>query len=92
MRERLATIVLDGFWKNKRIVLFDTLLSPEMNEQLKKLNSPEPTTDKKTDEVIDGDEKSEKPEEVWFKFFIYLNFLFRRAMRSQSLLECPTTR
>lgn len=26
-----------GFWKNKRIVLYDTLLSKEMNEELKKI-------------------------------------------------------
>jgi hypothetical protein len=27
-----------GFWKNKRIVLYDTLLSPEMNDKLKEIN------------------------------------------------------
>jgi hypothetical protein len=64
-------LVSDGFWKNKRIVLFDTLLSPEMNEQLKALHNPQPTTDKKTDEIIDGDEK---PEEVCFRLFDRLIF------------------
>ncbi|KAI6182212.1 CAAX prenyl protease 1-like protein [Aphelenchoides bicaudatus] len=69
-----------GFWKNKRIVLFDTLLSKEMNEHLKSLHKTEPTTDKKTDEVVEGDEKpAEKQDEVCFIDSETTNFaLFRK--------------
>lgn len=62
-----------GFWKNKRIVLYDTLLSPEMNEHLKKMNNP---TDKKTDEVINEDIKkndSEQKEKVSFFIIFTVN-------------------
>jgi len=52
-----------GFWNNKRIVLYDTLLSPEMNEELKALHNP-PTTDKKTDEVINEEEKPVETEKL----------------------------
>lgn len=71
-----------GFWKNKRIVLYDTLLSPEMNEYLKKLNNP---TDKKTDEVnVDDVEQTDK---VRFNFYPHITITFRMILRKRSLLE-----
>ncbi|KAK0427765.1 hypothetical protein QR680_010415 [Steinernema hermaphroditum] len=46
-----------GFWKNKRIVIYDTLLSEEVNEQLKDLWGAK--NDKHKEEK-EGDEKMEK--------------------------------
>uniref|UniRef100_A0A0N4Z9F4 CAAX prenyl protease n=1 Tax=Parastrongyloides trichosuri TaxID=131310 RepID=A0A0N4Z9F4_PARTI len=51
-----------GFWKNKRIVLFDTLLSAEENEKLKAIIAEE-TKDKKVEEeetLKDSEERKGK--------------------------------
>lgn len=55
-----------GFWKNKRIVLYDTLLSEEMNAQLAKLEAEEKAAknDSKTDDEKDDEEKEESGKEV----------------------------
>lgn len=51
-----------GFWKNKRIVLYDTLLSEETNAQLAKIEEDEKIAKKgnKTDEKKDDEEKEEE--------------------------------
>uniref|UniRef100_A0A915CVI5 Ste24 endopeptidase n=1 Tax=Ditylenchus dipsaci TaxID=166011 RepID=A0A915CVI5_9BILA len=46
-----------GFWKNKRIVLYDTLLSREMNEELKKILEEE----NKSGAEVSQDSKEENP-------------------------------
>jgi STE24 endopeptidase len=51
-----------GFWKNKRIVLYDTLLSPEMNEQLKKGNN-QPIEEKKSEEEFSDEEEGSEEEQ-----------------------------
>ncbi|KAH7728345.1 Peptidase family M48 containing protein [Aphelenchoides avenae] len=49
-----------GFWKNKRIVLYDTLLSKEMNDELKKiLEEEEAAKGKKTEAKEPSEENKE---------------------------------
>lgn len=55
-----------GFWKNKRIVLFDTLLSEEMRDEVKKLieaEKAEKAKDKKPEEETINKEDTEKKSE-----------------------------
>jgi len=55
-----------GFWKNKRIVLFDTLLSEEMRDEVKKLieaEKAEKAKDKKPEEETINKEATEKKSE-----------------------------
>jgi STE24 endopeptidase len=47
-----------GFWKNKRIVLYDTLLSKELNEELKKIIEKE--NDKGKEEENKDESKSDE--------------------------------
>uniref|UniRef100_A0A1I7Z4B2 Ste24 endopeptidase n=2 Tax=Steinernema glaseri TaxID=37863 RepID=A0A1I7Z4B2_9BILA len=51
-----------GFWKNKRIVIYDTLLSEEANEQLKDLWGTK--EDEKKTEEKEGEEKKEKKRSI----------------------------
>ncbi|KAI1711110.1 peptidase family m48 domain-containing protein [Ditylenchus destructor] len=51
-----------GFWKNKRIVLYDTLLSQELNDQLTKLADEEKSKNgQKQSSGGESDTKSEEP-------------------------------
>lgn len=52
-----------GFWNNKRIVLYDTLLSPEMNEELKKILDEEKKDSSKDTSANDDDNTKEKDDE-----------------------------
>uniref|UniRef100_A0A914DEW3 CAAX prenyl protease n=1 Tax=Acrobeloides nanus TaxID=290746 RepID=A0A914DEW3_9BILA len=55
-----------GFWKNKRIVLFDTLLSEEMRDEVKKLieaEKAEKAKDQKPEEETINKEATEKKSE-----------------------------
>lgn len=52
-----------GFWNNKRIVLYDTLLSEQLNEELKALLDPEKTNVSK---VLEEKKDSEAIEESSF--------------------------
>jgi len=52
-----------GFWNNKRIVLYDTLLSPELNKQLQKILDEEKKESDKVAPETDEDNTKEKEDE-----------------------------
>lgn len=49
-----------GFWKNKRIVLYDTLLSKEMNDELKKILEQEEAAKGKENGTKESSEEKEE--------------------------------
>uniref|UniRef100_A0A914IBR0 Ste24 endopeptidase n=1 Tax=Globodera rostochiensis TaxID=31243 RepID=A0A914IBR0_GLORO len=53
-----------GFWKNKRIVLFDTLLSKEMNELMKQLGEESKSEHKKAEDETDNEAEPNKTTEL----------------------------